>query len=209
MRRFFLIEISANDIYFLHSYLYILKNMKKLFSAEDFCNNKKGFLISSNKDIDCENAFLLTYENHQNIALYTFEKEIYEELRQKNRVIEKEDILNKDLRAEISVLKDLKFLNARFLEFSVKNITDEVWISYYASRHSRFEGNPIAVREYCLNSQGEVVGEKRRHFDSVVFPGQSQNFTFLTFKPVCSKMIFDVVQDGYSGFEPKFEIFLK
>lgn len=196
------------DKYFYHLYWYYFPNFKKLPSSYDFCSLNNGFLIT-NKNFECKNAYLLSYENHVNIALYTFDEKIYSDFKSRNRVVfSDKPVLNSDLKADIQIAQDQKFLNFRFLKVLVKNPTEEVWINYWASRYSKYEVNPVAVREYCYKDN-EIVGEKRLHFDEIMFPGDVQEFSYFFIKPVCSKLELSVVQDGYSAYEPSIDIILK
>jgi hypothetical protein len=198
---------DESEMYLNAVYSYHFPNFRGKFDKSNLCLFRKGFLIAS-KNLDCKDAYLLTYENHKDFALYTFDKTLYEELSIKNRVVKEEMPDFALVKPEISVVFDFSFGRTRVLKFFVKNVGSIPWVTYYPSRHSFFEEHPFSLREYCFKGD-EIVWEKRRRFDSVLFPGESQSFFFYTVSPVCSKITYDVVQEGYTGFEPVLEINLK
>jgi hypothetical protein len=194
-----------------HEYLYAvykfyLPNLVEFSNLDEISGVKDGFLLTE-KAVDLNNAYLLNFENHQNIALYTFDFDLYSRLKEQKKVIF-DDVLNEEVVSDISVVFDFSFQNIRILKFKVKNIGELPWITYFPSRHSKLQTHEVSLREYCFDGD-EIVGEKRKRFDSVVFPGESQEFLFYTASPVCSKITYDVVQEGYKGFPPVLEIELK
>lgn len=200
------VDKSIQHEYLISAYTFFLPNIHFITDYTEFQDLNHGFLISE-KNLKIKNAFLLNYENHQNVALYTFDSELYNRLREENKVII-DDTINKDISLSISKLFDFSLGRARVVNFEVKNESDFPWVTYYPSRHSNFEAHDISLREYCFSGD-IIVGEKRRQFDSVLFPGDSQNFFFYSLSPVCSKITYDVVQEGYKGFLPLLEIELK
>ncbi len=214
---FYLNEISKDkeiiyvDRSLFHEYLFsayslFLPNILSLNDYSVLENLREGFLIAG-KNLKMQNAYLLTFENHQNLALYTFDFDLYNRLKEEKKVVF-DDVVNKDLSVAISKLFDFSFGRGRIVKFEVKNESDFPWVSYFPSRHSKHETHEISLREYCFDGD-KIVGEKRRHFDSIIYPGGGQEFLFYTVLPVCSKITYDVVQEGYKGFLPLLEIDLK
>ncbi len=200
------VDRSLFHEYLFSAYSLFLPNIVSLNDYSVLENLKEGFLISE-KNFNLKNAYLLTFENHQNLALYTFDFDLYNRLKEEKKVVF-DDVVTKDLSVAILKLFDFSFGRGRIVKFEVKNESDFPWVTYFPSRHSKFETHEISLREYCFDGD-KIVGEKRRHFDSIIYPGRGQEFLFYTVSPVCSKITYDVVQEGYMGFTPILEIDLK